>query len=70
MIFEIEISEQADRDLRNIYKILLLNFSPQKMRQVNLTDWRRASWDLTRCRSVFLDTKRSRGTAEACASFL
>ena len=64
-VVAVDVSQTAlDLSLIHIY------FSPQKMRQVSLTDWRRASWDLTRCLSVFVDTKRNRGTAEVCASCL
>ena len=37
MIYEVEVSEQADRDLREIFwNILLLNYNHQKMQSDNL----------------------------------
>ena len=36
MIYEVEVSEQADRNLREILNILLLNYNLQKMQSDNL----------------------------------
>ena len=36
MKYEVEVSEQADRNLREILNILLLNYNYQKMQSDNL----------------------------------
>ena len=36
MKYEVEVSEQADRNLREILNILLLNYNHQKMQSDNL----------------------------------
>ena len=36
MIYEVEVSEQADRNLIEILNILLLNYNHQKMQSDNL----------------------------------
>ena len=40
MIYEVEVSEQADRNLREILNILLLNYNRRKMQADRLTVWK------------------------------
>ena len=40
MMYEVEVSEQADSDLRGILNILLLNYNRRKMQADNLIVWK------------------------------
>mgnify|MGYP000305545781 CR=1 FL=1 len=40
MIYEVELSEQADSDLRGILNIFLLNYNRRKMQADSLTVWK------------------------------
>ncbi len=40
MIYEVEVSQQADSDLRGFLNILLLNYNHRKMQVDNLTVWK------------------------------
>lgn len=40
MIYEVEVSEQADSDLREILNILLMNYNRRKMQADSLTVWK------------------------------
>ena len=40
MIYEVELSEQADSDLRGIFEYILLNYNRRKMQADSLTVWK------------------------------
>ena len=40
MIYEVEVSELADSDLRGIFEYIALNYNRRKMQADNLTVWK------------------------------
>ena len=40
MIYEVEISEQDDNDLRGIFECIAFNYNHRKMQADNLTVWK------------------------------
>lgn len=67
MTYSIEISEQAEMDLRNILNILLETCKHLKVRFPSLKGLKNASTPLTKCRIVIIFMIKSLGAPEACA---
>ena len=63
MIYEVEVSEQADSDLRGIFEYIAFELQSPENEADSLTVWKNRYEVWIRCRSVIENMKKNRGKA-------